>query len=36
MAPLSVVTGVAAGSRQDKAEMSLVVWPLSTGNGPPT
>lgn len=35
MAPLSMVTGVAADSRQNKVEMSLVVWPLSTGNQPP-
>lgn len=29
MAPLSMVTRVAAGSKQNKAEMRLVVWPLT-------
>ena len=36
MAPLSVVTWVAAGSRQNEAEMRSVVWSLTVENGPPT
>lgn len=35
MAPLSVVTWVAAGSRENKEEMRFVVGLLTLINGPP-